>query len=137
MDEKIIKNGKEIKSHFLKIDGRSLKINFDPNDCDFEDGHTYPVAIMVDITGDGTDDNFDGTHNRTVKAKCNGQIKVYDSGKTKTVKLSIDKRKNSQLFRGQIINCGYDYEETMPIIRHLFAPHIIQLIEKYKKGEIE
>ena len=114
-----------------------MKINFNPNECDFLDDHTYPVAIMVDVVGESIDNNHDGTFNRTVKAKCNGQIKVYDSGKTKTVKLNIDKRKNSQIFRQQIELEGYNYEDVMPIIRHLFRPYIVDLIDKHKKGEIE
>lgn len=120
---------KEVKNRWLSIS--KCKFNI-PKPMDYKD---YTVAMYISVESIDRPDNQDGSIDVIFKGKATGEIIVKDE--FDKVYIKTDKRSQSQKLRGQIFNEGDDYDETMQVIRHLYNPYIKELIEKYKKGEIE
>ena len=108
-------------------------------------GYSYPVAMYMDVVDKQGPDNFDGTIDRIYVLKPDGRFNIRTENGEKII-TKIDKRKDSQKLRGQIINnCKGDenvddyYHRRMVLLRH-FLPYVDkyldQLKEKEDKGEL-
>ncbi len=108
-------------------------------------GYSYPVAMYMDVVDRQGPDNFDGTINRVYVLKPDGRFNIRtEDGKTIVTK--IDKRKDSQKLRGQIINTAKGdvnledhYHDRMTLLRHFWSyvdEYLDKLRTKEQKGEL-
>jgi hypothetical protein len=135
----------DVKNRWLKIDGRGLCFNLPPN-LKFERDKTYPVALNIDIKDIQSPSNDDGSMDVKYVGKATGELVVNDKDAKDTVMLKVDKRRQSQKLRGQIVNtCKGEkdvddhYDERMTLLRHfwyLIDPYLDQLKEKENNGEL-
>jgi hypothetical protein len=135
----------EVKNRWLKIDGRSLSFNL-PSGMKFERDKTYPVALNIDIKDIQSPSNEDGTYDVKYVGKATGELVVNDKDKRDTIMLKVDKRRQSQKLRGQIVNtCKGEkdvdehYNERMTLLRHfwyLIDPYLDKLKEKEDRGDL-
>jgi len=120
---------KQVKNRWLSISKSKFNIS---KPLDYKD---YTVALFISVESIDRPDNQDGTIDVIFKAKATGELIIKDEQDRMIAK--ADKRSQSQKLRGQIFNQGLDYESTMTKIRHLFEPYILDLLDKYDRGEIE
>lgn len=81
-----------------------------------EKGRDYHFAIIATITGNASDDNFDGTEDVTYKARLNRVEFLKPDG---TIVKSKDNKKKSQKLRGAIFGWQQEHgDETDPSERY-------------------